>query len=95
MPLFRAQLFLVGYLVYRSGYIPKIIGALVAIAGLGYVISYLSPFLYPNAYLGFIMVTFFGELIFMLWLLVQGGADQRTNGVIVTGRADKSYHRAM
>ncbi len=69
---FGIHLCLLGYLVYRSGYIPRILGILLAIAGFGYLIYYLSPYLYPNADLGFIMITFFGELIFMLWLLVRG-----------------------
>jgi hypothetical protein len=70
--LFGIHIVLLGYLVYRSGYIPRILGILLAIAGLGYLIYYLSPYLYPNADLGFIMITFFGELIFMLWLLIRG-----------------------
>lgn len=72
--LFGIHLGLLGYLVYRSGYIPKILGILLAIAGLGSPIYYLSPYLYPNVDLGFIMVIFTGagELIFTLWLLVRG-----------------------
>jgi hypothetical protein len=72
--LFGIHLGLLGYLVYRSGYIPRILGILLAIAGLGWVIDSLRPYLYPNVDLGFIMIAFssFGELIFMLWLLVKG-----------------------
>jgi len=70
--LFGIHLGLLGYLVYRSDYIPRILGILLAIAGLGWVIDSLRPYLYPNVDLGFIMITFFGELIFMLWLLVRG-----------------------
>ncbi len=70
--LFGIHLVLLGYLVYRSGYIPKILGILLAIAGLGYLISELRPYLYPNVDVGFTMITFFGEVILMLWLLVRG-----------------------
>ena len=70
--LFGIHLGLLGYLVYRSDYIPKILGILLTVAGLGWLIYCLSPYLYPNADVGFIMITFFGELIFMLWLLVRG-----------------------
>ena len=70
--IFAIHLGLLGYLVYRSGYIPRIIGILLAIDGLGWLIDSLRPYLYPNAHLGFIFITFFGELIFMLWLLVRG-----------------------
>jgi uncharacterized protein DUF4386 len=69
---FGVHLGLLGYLVYRSGYIPKVLGLLLVIAGVGNSVQALSPYLYPNADLGFIMITFFGELIFMLWLLVGG-----------------------
>jgi len=72
--IFGIHLWLLGHLVYRSGYIPRILGILLEIAGLGYVIYYLSPYLYPDAKLGFISVVFtgFGELIFTLWLLLRG-----------------------
>jgi hypothetical protein len=32
----------------------------------------LSPHLFPKAHLGYISITFFGELVFMLWLLIRG-----------------------
>jgi hypothetical protein len=72
MILFGIHLGLLGYLVYRSDYIPRILGIVLAIAALGYLVYYLSPYLYPNADLGFLVITFTGELIFMLWLLVRG-----------------------
>jgi hypothetical protein len=70
--IFGIHLVLLGYLIHRSGYIPRIIGILLVIDGLGWVIDSLRPYLYPNAPLGFLFVTFFGELIFMLWLLIRG-----------------------
>jgi hypothetical protein len=41
------------------------------INGLGWIIDPRQPYL-PNANLDFIFVTFFGELISMLWLLIMG-----------------------
>jgi len=70
--IFGIHLCLVGCLVYRSRYIPRLIGILLAINGLGWVIDSLKPYLYPNAHLGFVFITFFGELIFMVWLLGWG-----------------------
>jgi len=70
--LFGIHLCLLGYLVYRSRYIPRVIGILLAINGLGWIIDSLQPYLFPTAKLGFIFITFFGELIFMLWLLIMG-----------------------
>ncbi len=70
--LFGIHLVLLAYLVYRSGYIPRILGILLAIAGVGWVIHELGPYLFPDADLGFLFITFFGELIFMAWLLIRG-----------------------
>lgn len=70
--LFGIHLVLLGCLIYRSGYIPKIIGILLVINGLGWVIDGLQPYFFPTAHLGFIFVTFFAEVLFMLWLLIRG-----------------------
>ena len=69
---FGIHLGLLGYLVYRSGYIPRVVGILLVIAGLGYVVYNLGPYLYPNVDVGLVFITFFGESIFMVWLLVRG-----------------------
>lgn len=42
------------------------------IDGFGWIIDRLSPYLYPNAPLGFLFITFFRELFFMLWLFARG-----------------------
>jgi hypothetical protein len=70
--IFGIHLGLLGSLIYGSGYFTRIIGILLAIDGLRGVIDSLRPYPYPNAHLGFIFITFFGELIFMLGLLVRG-----------------------
>jgi hypothetical protein len=49
--IFGIHLILLVYLIYRSGYIPKIIGILLVIDGLGWVIDSLQAYLYPNAHL--------------------------------------------
>jgi hypothetical protein len=70
--LFAIHLILLGCLIYRSGYMPRILGILLVIDGLGWIIDSLQPYLYPNAHLGFIFLTFFGEVFLMLWLLIRG-----------------------
>jgi hypothetical protein len=70
--IFGIHVVLLGYLVSRSRYIPRILGVLLVVAGLGYMINYLRPFLYPDLDTEFLFVTFFGELVFALWLLVRG-----------------------
>jgi Domain of unknown function (DUF4386) len=70
--IFGIHLVLLGYLIYRSSYIPKIIGILLAIDGVAWVVDSLSPYLYPRAPLGFLFIFFLAELVFMVWLLVRG-----------------------
>lgn len=41
-------LFPLGYLVFKSGYIPRILGVLLIIAGIGYLIDFVTLFLFPN-----------------------------------------------
>lgn len=67
---FGIHLGLLGYLVFRSKYIPRTIGILVIISGLGYLITSLRPF-FPDMITDFAKFTFFGELIFMFWLLIR------------------------
>jgi hypothetical protein len=69
---FGIHLLLLGYLVIRSKYIPKILGILLIIAGLGYLLNSLKPYLFPNINIDFAMYTYYGELIFMLWLIIRG-----------------------
>jgi len=69
---FSVHLILLGYLVIKSDYIPKFMGLLLLVCGLGYLTDALKPFLFPDMNLKFISITFFGELIFMLWLLIKG-----------------------
>lgn len=52
MVLFAIHLVLLGYLIYRSGYIPRILGILLVIDGFAWVINSLRPYLFPNAHLG-------------------------------------------
>jgi hypothetical protein len=66
---------LLGYLIFRSTFLPRVLGVLIALAGLGWLI-YLSPL---EAYLStFLKVLgFLAEMSLMLWLLVKGVNDQR------------------
>ena len=59
-----------GYLVYKSGFIPKIVGVLLVIAGVGYVVQSFAAFLGYNV--NIILFTGLGELVFLLWLLIKG-----------------------
>ncbi len=76
---FGIHLGLLGYLVFRSKYIPSILGLLLIVAGLGYLLTSLKPFLFPGIHLDFAEYTFYGELIFMLWLLIRGSTIEEAN----------------
>jgi hypothetical protein len=70
--IFGVHLGLLGYLIYRSDYIPRIIGVLLVLDGLGWVITPLRPYLYPDAHLGFFFAVSFVELLLPLWLVIRG-----------------------
>jgi hypothetical protein len=61
-----------GYLIYRSGFFPKILGILMMIAGVGYVTDFLIFFLLPNLNWQVAGFAFLAELPFPLWLLLKG-----------------------
>ena len=72
-------LFPFGLLVYRSGFIPKILGVLLMIAGFGYLLgSFMFQILpqYVDALSTFIMVLEMGELPIIFWLLIVGAKAQ-------------------
>lgn len=61
-----------GYLVYKSGFLPRIVGILLMAACFGYLIDVVTFSLFPNFELVISEFTFIGELLLMLWLLVKG-----------------------
>jgi len=70
---FGLHLSVLGYLVFKSDHIPRILGVLLVAAGLGYLIDSFVIFLLPNSKVTIAMFTFIGELLFMFWLLLKGG----------------------
>jgi hypothetical protein len=69
---FGIYLLLLGYLVFISTYIPKIVGICLMIAGTGWLADNLQPYLYPQAGVNIGTVAGIGELVFMLWLFIKG-----------------------
>jgi hypothetical protein len=68
---------LLGYLVFKSGFLPRILGILLMLGGLCYTVSAILFFLFPNfdtMILG--LFAFIGEALFYLWLLIKGVKDQ-------------------
>jgi hypothetical protein len=66
---------LLGYLIFRSTFLPRILGVLMAFAGVGWLI-FLSPLAHPlSTYLK--ILGFVAEASLMLWLIVKGVNEQR------------------
>jgi hypothetical protein len=61
-----------GYLVFKSGYIPRILGVLLIIGGFGYLIDFVVFFIFPNFEVSIGQFTFLGEILLPLWLLIKG-----------------------
>jgi uncharacterized protein (DUF486 family) len=65
-------LFPMGYLVYKSGFIPKILGIFLIIGCFGYLFDSFAAFLLPGLKVNVIFFTAWGELLILLWLLIKG-----------------------
>jgi len=67
---FGFHLLLLGILVFRSTFIPKWVGVLLAISGMGYIIDGFGTY-WGYSY-NIALYTFIGELILMFWLVIKG-----------------------
>jgi hypothetical protein len=65
-------LFPMGYAVFKSGFLPRILGILLMIACVGYLIQSVADLLFPTLNVNIILFTSWGELLFPLWLVVKG-----------------------
>src|SRR5215210_5399851 len=74
--LFGVHLLLLGILAYRSDFMPRIFGILLAIAGLGYLADGFGAVLVPGYALDVSRFTFVGEAALMVWLLTKGSRKQ-------------------
>ena len=75
---FGLHLLVLGYLVYRSGYLPKVIGGLLVFVGLVYLAQSFGNILLPDAKALFTAMGSLGflEIAFPVWLLIKGVKDQ-------------------
>ena len=73
---FGVSCLIVGYLTYRSGYLPRALGVLHAIAGLSYLVNsfamLVAPALADRMFPAILAPAFIGELAMCLWLLIMG-----------------------
>jgi hypothetical protein len=61
-----------GYLVIKSGFLPKILGIFLLITGVGYLLDFFIFFLLPDSGVTISAFTGFFEILFPLWLLIRG-----------------------
>lgn len=73
---------IIGWLVYQSNFLPRFLGIIYTLAGLGYLINSLAWFLFPHlaAYLFpyVLLPAFIGETSMSLWLIFKGVDIQKT-----------------
>lgn len=65
-----------GYLIFKSGYFPKVLGVLLQVAGASYLLNSFAQLLAPSFARsispGVLIPAFVGELSLTLWLLIKG-----------------------
>jgi hypothetical protein len=66
---------LLGYLIFRSTFLPQILGVLMAFAGLGWLILLTPLANHLSTYLK--VLGFLAELSLMLWLIAKGVNEKR------------------
>jgi Domain of unknown function (DUF4386) len=64
-------LFPMGYLVFKSGFLPRILGVLLMLGCFGYLVDSFAAFLFPAYHVQIAIFTFWGEVLFPLWLLIK------------------------
>lgn len=77
---FGLHCLILGWLIVKSGFIPRILGGLMAVTGVVYLVGTFTRFLWPEL-LGFVsplyMVAVVSELSLCLWLLAAGAIRWR------------------
>jgi hypothetical protein len=76
-----------GILVYRSRFLPLFLGVWLVINGIAYVVLCLTGELFPQYSNKAFLISqpaLFGELAFVLWLLIKGSKPQAQNAAAVS-----------
>ncbi len=78
-----------GYLVYRSGLFPRVLGAILAIGSIGYLtqvaVTFAMPGLDSNAASIFGLAGGLAEMVFLLWLIVKGTSSEVASPAPIKG----------
>ena len=73
---FSLHLILLAYLSLKAGYMKSILGFLLLISGLGYLIDGTGRLVIDGYDMEVGMFTFFGEIVLIFWLLIQGRKEK-------------------
>ena len=73
--MFGLYLLVIAWLACRSGYLPRLLGGLIAIAGLGYIYDSIGVLLAHGSWTEVSTVTFIGEFLLALWLVTRAAAS--------------------
>jgi hypothetical protein len=81
-----------GYLVVRSGALPKVVGVLLIIGGVSYLTVHFVSVLAPDLAdaISYLLVGDIGELVFVVWLLVKGVQLPSAEGAGLNSRSTSS-----
>jgi len=69
--IFSLWVILLGFLMFKSGYFPKLLGIMMMVAGVGYMADFLV-FLLPQLDVQIAGFAFLAEVTFPFWLLIKG-----------------------
>jgi hypothetical protein len=79
--------------VFRSGFLPRIFGVLIALAGFGW-FAFLAPPVANSLMTLLEVLGFLGEPPLMLWLVIMGVNSQRWNERLGRGRHSEGNMKA-
>lgn len=83
---FGLHLTFLGYVLYKSRSIPKWLGILVLIGGVSYLIDYGGQILFADFKPIVSMIFGWGEAIFMFWLILRGGKQNKSAAELSAAR---------
>jgi hypothetical protein len=77
---FAAWLFPLGFLVFKCGYVPRILGIVLMVECFAWLMYPLQYFLFPSTVIATVSsaVGFIGEFSLTLWLLIMGARDTKS-----------------
>lgn len=84
--LFGLHLLIIGWLSVKAGYVPTWLGGLLLVAGSGYIIDSIGAFLSSGSWSDISTVTFVGEFLLAVWLVLRGRRITLGHGAEFAGR---------